>query len=403
MEGGTAAHQAISPSGMQSATSQSAALRGTLFDGALLSLAVIIAILSFGKNYTFHLNQLGDPYFFFSYSDGFIKRGLAGHIFNTIYPGASPEATRAAALWSFSVASMLIIALLEVWFWRVARDWIALFALFAASQFLPTLGFDAGQLDVYVYVLAIVASMAFAGERLLIVAVIGFVGPFVHESFVFLWLPLAILAIWRGGLRPVHAVALCVPILSALIVYFGHSQAAAIAQVSAAPLGDNVKSTFICCQFGFTLTAIAHSMWYDKISIHAVNYMVALVFYTLPAVLITLYYASQRKDRVALLLVTYAPALNTLVAWDLSRFLVVTSLSAIIGVLFMQSTRPAVPPRSLLWCWPITALLFALPLVWVWFDFGFIPNRGPLNFNDTPWANVIRSEVISWYNRDYVP
>src|SRR5665213_2924474 len=47
------------------------------------------------------------------------------------------------------------------------REWIALFALFAASQFLPTLGYDTGYLDAYVYVLAIVASMAFARDRLL--------------------------------------------------------------------------------------------------------------------------------------------------------------------------------------------------------------------------------------------
>ena len=99
------------------------------------------------------------------------------------------------------------------------------------------------------------------------------------------------------------------------------------------------------------------------------------MFYTLPAALIALCYASQRKDRIALLLATYAPALNTLVAWDLSRFLVVTSLSAVIGVLFMQSTRPAVPTRSVLWCWPITALLFALPLIYAFYDNAYIPHR----------------------------
>jgi hypothetical protein len=218
-----------------------------------------------------------------------------------------------------------------------------------------------------------------------------------------MWLPLAILAVWRGGLRPAHAVALCVPILSALIVYFEHSQAAAIAQVNAAPLSDWIKDSFIKYQFGFTLTTVAQVMWYSKISPHAVNYIIALVFYTLPAALIVLCYASQCKDRIALLLATYAPALNTLIAWDLSRFLVVTSLSAVIGVLFMQSTRPAVPTRSLLWCSAITALLFALPLIYAFYDHAYIFKGAPLGFNDTPWANVIRSEVIPWYNRDYVP
>ena len=65
------------------------------------------------------------------------------------------------------------VALIAVWFLHVATKWIALFGLFAASQFLPTLGYDTGYLDAYIYVLAVVASMAFAGDRLLIVASSG--------------------------------------------------------------------------------------------------------------------------------------------------------------------------------------------------------------------------------------
>ena len=143
----------------------SVASRSTVLDLALLGLSVFVAILSFAKSYSRKLNPVGDPYFFLSYSDGFIKRGLVGHIFNTVVPGASPEVTREAALWSFTIASILVIALLMMWFWHVARGWIALFALFAASQFLPTLGYDTGYLDPYIYVLAIVASMALARDK----------------------------------------------------------------------------------------------------------------------------------------------------------------------------------------------------------------------------------------------
>ena len=137
---------------------------------------------------------------------------------------------------------------------------------------------------------------------------------------------------------------LCVPILSALILYFGHSTSAAIAQFKAAPLSDFIKENYI----KWLQTALSEwaRVMYSLISAYAVNYIISVVFYTLPAALIALCYASQRKDRIALLLATYAPALNTLVVSDLSRFLVVTSLSAVIGVLFMQSTRPAVPSRS---------------------------------------------------------
>lgn len=380
---------------MKSGASRSAAL--TL---ALFGLVVIAAVLSFAKDYSHELNPWGDPYFFFSYSDGFIKRGLVGHIFNTVHPGASPEATRAVALWSFTITSLLIIALLMVWFFQVAREWIALFALFAASQFLPTLGCDTGYLDAYVYVLAIIAFIAFAHDRLLIVAVTGFMGPFVHESFVFLWLPLAILAVWRGGLKPVHAVALCAPVLSALIIYYGHSQGAAIAQVNAAPISDTMKDTFITGQFGLRLMTVAREMWFNKISPHSVNYVVAFVFYTLPGALIALSYASKSKDRMALLLATYAPALNSLIAWDLSRFLVVTSLSAVTGVLFMQSIRPTIPTKGLLACWTFAALLFAMPAIYAFYDHAYIFKGGPLGFNNTPWAKIIQMDVIPWYNRD---
>ena len=376
--------------------------RSTAFDLALLGLTVVIAVLSFAKNFSYQLNPWGDPYFFFSYADGFIKRGLVGHIFNTIYPGASPEATRAIALLSCTVASLLIVALLMLWFWQAARGWIVLFALFAASQFLPTLGYDTGYLDAYVYALAIIASMALAGDKLVIVVIVGLLGPVVHESFVFLWLSLAILAVWRGGIRLGHVAALCTPILSTLIVYFGHSQAAAIAQVNAAPLSDSIKDVFIKWQFGYRMTAIPRVM-YREISTNIVNYIIALAFYTLPAALIALSYATQRKDRIALLLATYAPALISLVAWDLSRFLVATSLSATIGVLFMQSTRPAIPTRALLWCWPTTALLFSLPLVFAFYSHAIIFKQAQFGFNDTPWSNFIQHKVIPWYNRNYIP
>src|SRR5476649_1943760 len=63
-----------------------AASRSAALDVALLSLATVVAVLSFAKNFSNELNPGGDPYFFFTYSDGFIKRGLVGHVFNTIYP-----------------------------------------------------------------------------------------------------------------------------------------------------------------------------------------------------------------------------------------------------------------------------------------------------------------------------
>jgi len=360
-----------------------------------------MAIISFAKDYSPEINPWADPYFFLSYSDGFIKRGLVGQIFHSIDPGASPEVTRAAALWSFTVTSLAVIALLTIWFWQVARDWIALFALFAASQLLSTLGCDTGYLDAYVYVLAIIASIAFVLDRPLIVAVVGFVGPFVHESFIFLWLSLAILAAWRGNLRPIQLIALCAPVLGTLTVYFGHSQAAAIAQINAAPITGEMKDTFIAQQFGFTLTTLAPLTLFTKIFPHFLNYIVAIGFYTLPAALIGQCYAAKSKDRIALFLATYAPALITFIAWDLSRFLVVTCLSAVIGVLFMQSYRPAVPRNGLLACWALAGLLFAMPAIYAFYDHAYIFKGGPLGFNDTPWAKVLRTQVIPWYNRGY--
>ena len=68
---------------------------------------------------------------------------------------------------------MLIVALLEVWFLRVARDGLRCLACLRRHNSCPRSGVKLVIWIAYVYVLAIVAAMAFAGDRLLIVASSG--------------------------------------------------------------------------------------------------------------------------------------------------------------------------------------------------------------------------------------
>jgi len=67
---------------------------------------------------------------------------------------------------------------------------------------------------------------------------------------------------------------------------------AAIAQVNAAPLIDEVKYSMIHYQLGFTLTEILRIVLFQHLIPHAVNYAVAAVFYTFAAALMVLCPAS---------------------------------------------------------------------------------------------------------------
>jgi hypothetical protein len=370
------------------------------FQLLLTTALVMVAALSFLKGYRHQLWDWGEPYFFLSYRDGLLKRGLVGQIFNGLDAGASPEEVRTIALWSYDFVCVALVACLTAWTWTVGRSLLGIFALFATSQFLPTLGFDTGYLDPYVYILFVMAAIAFARRNYAVTAALGFVGPFVHESFIFVWLSLVFLAYWEG-LDRIRVATILVPFASTAAIFFLHSPSAATAQINAAPLSDLVKDGMLRYQFGLTLSTALKVMWQAKFSQHYLNYVIAIVFFSLPAGLM-LWNSARGRDLLYLSLAAFAPLLNTLVAWDLSRFAVLTNLTALVAILYFLTVRN---PKGLRLtsgavCWVVAGAMFSLPLIYAFFEVASIKDGGLIPFARTPLAAFVQNDLLAAYSRN---
>ena len=70
------------------------------------------------------------------------------------------------------------------------------FVLLMCSQLMPTLAHDAGYVDVYVVLLVLGGFRLILAERYIGAALVSAIGPFVHEAFLFLWAPVALVLLW---------------------------------------------------------------------------------------------------------------------------------------------------------------------------------------------------------------
>jgi chromate transport protein ChrA len=131
--------------------------------------------------------------------------------------------------------------------------------------------------------------------------------------------------------------------------------------------------------FGQTLTS-AVSLMYQIMQSHWLNAVIAIVYFTLPTAAMMWVCTDQRGlvERLLLTAAAYAPALVAAIAWDLSRFLVATSLCGLIAILmvFTIEKEPASirPIYSLVWV--VGILNLAVPLVYVQNTIGYVIDEG---------------------------
>ena len=208
----------------------------------LLIMLALLTVYSIARGATNEIEPAGAGYFVVDYSDGFIRRGLVGQIFSLMFLRNQASAAWATAVVIHHLLVMLVGAGLLAWLWStmwITRlfTWgrlVAIYCLFAASAFLPTLSATAGYLDSYVYLLALVCFVAASSGNIWLASAFGTVGPVIHEMFLFFWLSLMIMLLWKEGLtkfrNPVFLAACVMPFLSAAAVMYFHSQAAVIAQ-----------------------------------------------------------------------------------------------------------------------------------------------------------------------------
>ncbi len=377
-------------------------------DVVLLILAALAAA-SFLRGLTREIQSTAAPYWFINYRDGFVRRALLGHLFGLFVDQRDPARVLPAAMGVHLTACAILVLGLLCWLRVAPRQGGALgcaaFALFAGSQFLPTLAYDAGFLDVYDYLLVLAAAAAVINGRAWLAGGIGFAGPFLHEGFVFVWLTLVVMEIWRAR-GPRKAAFLITPFVALVLVYFLPSAEAGVAQMSRAPLPPEMKDLFIAYQFNQTLSESLRIMAW-KFTYNFPSFLMAAVFFGFPAAVSVIAAAltfKSKRDSLAVALATLAPASILIVGWDLSRFLVATAFANMLCILFMRTLRPAAPPsRSVIaGCWVVGSVCFLQPLVYAHFQVASVKTDAPVNFAHMP----IGAAVISWvafYSRDIGP
>jgi hypothetical protein len=363
---------------------------------------VALAALSLYSYFRGGLNEglqiWGEPYFLINYSSGFIKRGLIGELFSWFYRPEEAASIRRAAFTLHSFLSLLLIFAMVTWLGEIIRrkneivraGLVAIFAVFCGSQFLPTLAYNTGYLDPEVFVLFLAGAVLISTRHHLLAAIVGLGAPFVHEQSIFLWATLDVLILggaWRDRRWPSarELAVVAAPIAGTLFVFLMHSQEAAIAQMARAPLAEDVKEGMLNGQFGQGFLSVMTTML-DVWSTYSLNAVIALIFFGLPSAVMLLLYSWLRtrdwRESVILISGAAAPLLVLLFAWDRSRFIVTTQLTAMVAIIFWEtSVRPAtirsfpIPPIL-----AFAVLLAALPLVYAYFgnatvitDAGILP------------------------------
>ena len=113
---------------------------------AVSFLLLLLALISLFKGFSKHVSVWGEPYWLINYNDGLIRRGLLGHLFSLLYDHKDMPRVHAAILGFHWTACFLLIV--SIWEWARSLTGnttiLALFAVFAASQFLPTTAYQTG-------------------------------------------------------------------------------------------------------------------------------------------------------------------------------------------------------------------------------------------------------------------
>jgi len=259
-----------------------------------------------------------------------------------------------------------------------------------STELLPVLAHDIGRADAWLIALALGGFWLALHARYRAAAAVAVIGPLVHEGFLFLWSPVAILLLWSaasgpadrrrqgyGASRPSASdeqgradaeaghydgsvsgpakaghddrswkIALAVlPAAMVLVVIGAHSRAAVERLLEAWPVSDAIKSGHRVYTFGQTLESSFAHMRELEFPGNWDNFAVATGFFLVPNLLMmwAAAYCFWRRwtSPLATLLVAtlamLAPLAVVIVGWDLSRFLCWSTVAAGIALVAVGS------------------------------------------------------------------
>jgi len=396
---------------------------------ALLLLAVVGS-----KGISPRLQDWGVVYWWLDYSDGMIRRGLVGQLFQAVFGRLSPDAlvppVMALNLLCIAAIAASMVTLCGMTMGRLrGRDRLGFAALaiwLFVSQFWPTVVFNVGYLDTLVLLLALGASLAMRRGWLIPAGVFIILGPFVHEYFVFL-IPFIV----ASGLdetpppetlelQPLDApvtgphpwtpfVLGALGIASGLLVVALSHADAAYAQLAPLPLKESLKQDLLNTTLSQGLLESMGPMLHrfaDEKPYAFANF----VFFLAPTLIACgglVFWKAPRFSRVPLIQAATAlfPVAALLIAWDLSRLLVLTTFPA--GILFLLAaerrsrTHPPAPeegqtPPARPWALGLMAasIVAALAYACYPFTYTYFGNRPNFRYFPEPFhSRFVRSPL----------
>jgi hypothetical protein len=295
-----------------------------------------------------------DFYWLLSYRHGFIRRALIGTMFQPLLKYGSYQQLKPVILDLHITACIAIVALYAVLFWRVIagdespenRVTLALsFLCLMCSPLMSTLGHDVGYVDVYLIILALI-SVWLAQRRQFGLAVLPLlVGPLVHESFLFVWAPVAIVLAWSCAVTRREAwkrlLVAAVPVCSTAAVVFFQSGSAAAQAIETLPVSETLKDGLRAYELDQTVVSSFRMMQRYQFPGNGAHIATSLTYFLIPSVLMVAaaVFCHWRVWRLrwATLLAVVAAAISPLAAilfaWDLSRFVVWSNLAAAITLI----------------------------------------------------------------------
>jgi len=386
----------------------------------LLTTAVVANVV---KGFPHSVQEMGFPYWTMTYDDGFIRRGLVGTLIHEFFVGFHPNDQRNIVLALHVTVYFAWIALLYLWarFVTASSDErtracvLGGLAALLLSHFPTTVFLLCGYLDVILVALCVACAFSVERGKYKTAGVLAAIGPVVHDAFLFLWAPIALLELRellrtpaaerRARLRTIAPLASAL-VAAALTMAF-HSPSAAERMVAKAPVPPEIQDSFYKFQFGLHIRDALGLMW-EKYTLQLDQFLLACAFF-LPPILVTAacaYVLDRDTVRWRRILFTIAmlvaPTVVLAIAWDLSRFLLWSGMGA-----FLLLIRNARDPRKATAFdrRPLVAALAACvffstgPYVYAYFEAAFAEySFAPSATRSTP-AAFVTYRFLRIYNR----
>lgn len=390
------------------------------------ALLVLSAVVNTLKALPYVAQGIGFAHWEVTYRHGFVRRGLVGTLFQLCEAGHALDVQRTHVMMIHLVLTFGLVVQLAA-FWRDCERtepkdaWPLRVAVasFALSGFLPTAMDLAGYYDAFLFVILAASAHLLWRGRFLAAGLVAFVGPFVHDGFLFLWLGVLVLGV-RAALDEGHEgralgrriAPLLLPLLAVALVMVMHSPSAANRIVEELHVDEGIRDSFRNYQFGLS-TGRALQIMVDKVRAMPEKTALGLLAFGAPAYLLAAcaYVADAHPKRwvraATAVLATFAPWSILLVAWDLSRLVVWAMLSGLLAVFARYaptSSRTIVPtaPRFRVLASAAVAVFAAFawtPRVYAYFEIAFATvNFGPKLLVETPTSKATYA-FLGWWNR----